>query len=428
MLIRYGDWSALLDAGGSSARHRLEAYLDQHVPDGVIDLAILSHNHEDHHGGFIWLFGDCSGYHIREFWHSQDLEPDTAGSHWEDFQQALSSSGLEPVVLSVDEEPSDGPLEWLVLGPRTLRTTARNDNDNSLVLTLGYGNTTILFTGDIGTEVEEELLEAEVLNPVDILKVAHHGSNTSTSYEFLRVVQPRVAVISAGGRYGHPTPEVIHRLASAGTVIYRTDVHGTITATWHEGQYSLSVEHNEVLAPVGLSTTRPNRETLELNWYDISGNEDGFAVERKSSTEPFSLLAELPADSTRFRDGTAVAGVQYCYRVYAFNSDGRSLASEEVCYPGDGCFIDWTSWPERIQRGHSACVEVRTTPGTACRAVYTLPSGTLRDLGTAIADSAGKATWCWTIGANTTPGTANVLVTTGCGICGDITFEIYKRP
>lgn len=104
-------------------------------------------------------------------------------------------------------------------------------NDDSIVLEVRYGDVAVLLTGDIGAEVERSVLP--LLSParVRVLKVAHHGSRTSTSQALVDAWRPHVALVSCGrgNPFGHPAPDVLHRLVAAGAAIYRTDRDGQIT-------------------------------------------------------------------------------------------------------------------------------------------------------------------------------------------------------
>lgn len=104
-------------------------------------------------------------------------------------------------------------------------------NDDSVVLEVVHGDVAVLLTGDISAEVERTLVPRLTRARVRVLKVAHHGSRTSTSHDLLDAWQPQVALVSAGrgNTFGHPTAEVIGRLESVGAAIYRTDRHGQIT-------------------------------------------------------------------------------------------------------------------------------------------------------------------------------------------------------
>jgi competence protein ComEC len=108
-------------------------------------------------------------------------------------------------------------------------SSARKRNDESLVMSVRYGHTTALLEGDAEKESERRIAEQEP--QADLLKVAHHGSATSTIPELLAAVHPRFAVISVGARnvYGHPRLEVLQRLAESQVRTYRTDLDGAVT-------------------------------------------------------------------------------------------------------------------------------------------------------------------------------------------------------
>ena len=106
------------------------------------------------------------------------------------------------------------------------------DNNNmSLVVKIKYGETVFLFTGDIETEAEEDLLNSGIDLKADVIKVAHHGSTSSSSIDFLSAVNPKYAVISCGtgNRYGHPEQRTLDELKYRNIELYRTDLQSTIT-------------------------------------------------------------------------------------------------------------------------------------------------------------------------------------------------------
>jgi competence protein ComEC len=104
-------------------------------------------------------------------------------------------------------------------------------NNNSIVVKLQVNSISFLFTGDAEETAERSILNARLDVESTILKVGHHGSRTATSPDFLRAVNPEVAVISVGkdNNYGHPHQETLDKLAAEGVKVYRTDVNGTIT-------------------------------------------------------------------------------------------------------------------------------------------------------------------------------------------------------
>ena len=103
-----------------------------------------------------------------------------------------------------------------------------NENDNSNVIYLNFSNIKIIFMGDAGTEVEEDILDKYDLKDIDILKVGHHGSKTSSSPKFIDEIEPKYSIISVGknNRYGHPNDSVLDNLEYS--KIYRTDYDGSI--------------------------------------------------------------------------------------------------------------------------------------------------------------------------------------------------------
>ena len=125
---------------------------------------------------------------------------------------------------------SEVTLEILHPQDRLLRNTRSDLNSNSVVIRMLHGQNCFLFTGD-AEEPTEHILVQKGIEPCNVLKVAHHGSNHSSSQRFLQAVQPDIALISLGknNRYNHPGEETVQRLEKIGSTIYRTDQHGTIT-------------------------------------------------------------------------------------------------------------------------------------------------------------------------------------------------------
>ena len=115
-----------------------------------------------------------------------------------------------------------------------------NENDNSSVIYTELNNHKFLFMGDAGVEVEEDLIEKINLQDIDVLKVGHHGSKTSSGKEFINEINPKYSIISVGknNRYGHPNKEVLNNLEKS--KIYRTDMDGSIM--FKMNNYKLKIE------------------------------------------------------------------------------------------------------------------------------------------------------------------------------------------
>ena len=126
---------------------------------------------------------------------------------------------------------------------------------------IDYGNTSFLFTGDAEREAEQTVLDSGQNLKATVLKVGHHGSDTSTTYPFLRAVMPQYALISVGtgNSYGHPTADTLSRLRDADVKTYRTDLQGDVFCTSDGQQVSFSVSRNEnadVFGSIGQNSTQ----------------------------------------------------------------------------------------------------------------------------------------------------------------------------
>ena len=130
------------------------------------------------------------------------------------------------------------------------------NNNMSLVVKIIYEDVAFLFPGDIETEAEKDLISPSIDLGADVLKVAHHGSNSSSSIDFLAKVKPKYAIISCGkgNRYGHPNQETLNELRRQNVELYRTDLQGTIIC--HSDGHSITfekektTESNVFLAPI----------------------------------------------------------------------------------------------------------------------------------------------------------------------------------
>jgi hypothetical protein len=132
------------------------------------------------------------------------------------------------------------------------------------VLQFTYGKTTFLMMGDSGANTEADLLAANMLSKVNILKVGHHGSSSGSTPAFLNVIKPDVAVYSAGinNSYGHPAPQTIAALKAAGAVVYGTDKNGTVIITADLNGYTISLAKGSAMpasTPTGGPTPTPTQ-------------------------------------------------------------------------------------------------------------------------------------------------------------------------
>jgi competence protein ComEC len=190
-----------------------------------IDVVALSHAHADHIGGLPALVSD---FHPRELW--TGATPETA--EWCAVRDRATALGPSIVSLREGRKMDYGGAEIEVLAPAVDYVTGDTaKNNDSLVLKVRYGSRAFLLCGDVERAVEQRMLMDAEIHPIDVLKVAHHGSRTSTTAEFLDAASPIFALISVGDQnsYGHPNREVLSRLEERRTGVYRTDLDGLIT-------------------------------------------------------------------------------------------------------------------------------------------------------------------------------------------------------
>jgi competence protein ComEC len=191
-----------------------------------LDYMSITHADEDHIGGAASTFRDFAPF---EVWEGVPVPPHRPTQH---LRALADSSGTPWRTLQSHDRVSFGAVDLFVRHPpRPDWERQRVRNNDSEVIELRYGGVSLVFTGDIGREVEQEIAPSFERVPIRILKVPHHGSATSSSSAFLHAVRPDVAVISAGrgNPFGHPVASVLERYRNRGAAIYRTDQDGAVS-------------------------------------------------------------------------------------------------------------------------------------------------------------------------------------------------------
>jgi competence protein ComEC len=192
-----------------------------------LDVIVATHAHDDHVQGLRAIAGN---FHPRELWSSYPTAP-VPGIPYRQLRAAVPFS-------------AGGALIEVLAPAPDYRGKARPDNNDSLVLLITHGRHRFLLTGDIEKQVEWQLTDRKRVPDIDVLKVAHHGSRTSSTEDFIRAARPSLAVLSVGegNLYRLPNAEVTERLAQQGAALLRTDTLGLATVVSDGRQLRFGVE------------------------------------------------------------------------------------------------------------------------------------------------------------------------------------------
>ena len=264
----------LVDAGtNESGKTVLNFLSDKGIKK--LDYAVGTHPHADHIGGLDDV--------IRGIDTDSLLMPNavTDTKTFNDVLDAAESRNLSITVPEEDDEFSLGASRVTVLSKN--KEQSDNLNNSSLILKVVYGDFSLLLTGDAEKEAEKQLLSDKKDVSADVLKVGHHGSETSTSGDFLKAVSPKCAVISCGKNndYGHPHEKTLKKLEKQGTEVYRTDISGTISLfADSDGRFSVSVKGKTERTFNGSDGAAPDRSDAissaeQSEFSRTAGNTDG---------------------------------------------------------------------------------------------------------------------------------------------------------
>lgn len=221
----------LIDGGPTSA---ILEKIGREMPfyDRSIDLIILTHPEHDHIAGLLEVF---KKYKVENILWTGVLKDTAEFKEWqrlieeEQAQIKIAQTG-QKIILPTRLGLVDKYMEVLFPFESLEEKNVSNTNNTSIIAKLVFNQDSFLFTGDAYKSVENKLLKEGMDLQSDVLKIGHHGSNTSTGEEFLREVLPEIAVISVGkeNAYGHPHPEVIEILNKYDIKVLRSDQNGDI--------------------------------------------------------------------------------------------------------------------------------------------------------------------------------------------------------
>lgn len=224
LLIQDGK-TALIDCGTRYDGDEILAFLSS-LNITRLDYVFGTHPHDDHMGGMLEVI---HGIEVGKLV-VPEVEKGKVTSNWyKTLEKAYANFNVVRPKVGDLYELGDATMK--VLGP--IDTTPSNVNNYSTILMVSFGEMDILFTGDAETSLEKDLLESGVNLDAEILKIGHHGSDTSSSDAFLDAVSPEYGLLSTaiGNKHDHPIGEIMDKYEDRGIEIYRTDQSGTVTLT-----------------------------------------------------------------------------------------------------------------------------------------------------------------------------------------------------
>lgn len=247
-LLVQGDDVALIDCGTRSTGEDAVEYIKS-IGITEIDYVIGTHPHDDHMGG---MYDVITNFEVGKIIMPKAKTGEVTANWYMTLMNEIKSGDYELEYAELGTVYNLGDATMKIIGP--ISEPNGNLNNYSIVMKVTFGEMDIIMTGDAEIEVEEEILKSGENIDAEILKVGHHGSDTSSSEEFLDAVSPDYALISSkvGNKYEHPVKETMQKLKKRDIEVYRTDENGTVVLTITSDDVSFSCEPGDYLSGVEL--------------------------------------------------------------------------------------------------------------------------------------------------------------------------------
>lgn len=240
--------TAVIDCGTVSTGKDMVDYLKA---QGVtrLDYVIGTHPHEDHMGG---MYDIITNFEVGTIVIPKVTKNDITSKWYAKLMKEIKDAKHTVDYPEVGEIYTLGDSKMEVLGPK--EEPKSNLNNYSIVMKITFGTMDIIMTGDAEKDIEAEIIASGADLDAEILKLGHHGSDTSSSKEFLDAVDPDYALISAkvGNKYEHPTKSVMEDLDNLDIEVYRTDECGTVVLTITDNNVEFSTEPGDYLSGIEL--------------------------------------------------------------------------------------------------------------------------------------------------------------------------------